>query len=311
MKNKKVVIALGGNAILRKGQKAHVDSMISNVDRALTKLFPLIKENRVAITHGSGPQVGMLLLKNELAKKGGKVPTIPLDILDAEIEGQLGYLIQQSLQNIFRKKDLDRNIVTVLTQVLVDKADPGFRKPTKFVGPFYTKREADKLRKRFKIREDVGRGWRRVVPSPKPIEIIESRVIKKLLKTSIVIAAGGGGIPVVQKGVQIDGVEAVVDKDLASACLANSIKANTFIMITDVDKVYLNYKKKDQRALGKVSLREIKRYHAAGHFPSGNMGPKVQAAINFLSKKGKKVIITDIVNIDKALKGNGGTVVER
>lgn len=307
---KTLVIALGGNAILRKGQKANLKIMMANTNKALEALFPIIKQNKVIISHGNGPSVGMLLLQNELARK--KVPIMPLDVLDAETEGQLGYIIQQNLQNLFRKKDLDRNIVTVLTQVLVDEKDIAFKNPTKFIGPFYSKREAIKLRKRgFFIKEDIGRGYRRVVPSPKPIEIIESGIIKKLLKNSVVIAAGGGGIPVVQRGIQIKGIDAVIDKDLASACLANSIKADSLIMITDIDRVYLNYKKENQKALKKVSLQDIKKYYKQGHFPKGSMGPKIEAAINFLGKKGKKVIISNIKNIRKALNEKGGTVIVR
>lgn len=285
---KTVVIALGGNAILKKGEKPDSGIQFRNTKKALEKIFPLIKNNNVVITHGNGPQVGYLLIQQNA----------PLDVLDAETEGQIGYLIQQNLHNLITKNKLKRSVATVLTQVLVSKKDTSFAKPEKFVGPFYTKKEAEKLKKKFLIKEDVGRGYRRVVPSPKPIEIIESSVIKKMLEDKIiVIAAGGGGIPVVKtKGNKLEGVEAVIDKDLASQCLANSIKAEELIIITDIDGVYINFNKKNQKKLEKVKLKELEKYYKAGEFPRGSMGPKVEATINFLKKGGKKVMIG---NVDK------------
>ena len=285
---KTIVIALGGNAILKKGEKATIETQEKNVRKALDALLPVIKKNRVVITHGNGPQVGYLLLKQS---------SMPLDVLDAETEGQIGYLIQQNLWNLFKGK---REVVTVLTQVLVDKKDKAFRNPNKFVGPFYKTKKIG-----VNMKKDPRGGWRRVVPSPKPIKIIESKVIKNLLKNNtITIAAGGGGIPVIKKMGELDGVEAVIDKDRASACLANSIGADELIMVTDIDNVYLNYKKKGQKELGKVRLREMKKYYKEGHFPAGSMGPKIEAAINFLENVGKKVIISDIDNLDR-----GGTVI--
>ncbi|MCH7568601.1 MAG: carbamate kinase [Nanoarchaeota archaeon] len=307
---KKIVIALGGNAILKRGEKPTISTQLKNTRKALASLFSIIKENRIIITHGNGPAVGYLLLQNELARS--KVPVMPLDVLDAETEGQIGYLIQQNLQNLFRKYNIKRNIITILTQVLVSENDKEFKNPTKFVGPFYNKSEAKKLSHKFTIKEDVGRGYRRVVASPKPLKIIEVKAISKMLDNNmIVIAAGGGGIPVVKKNKNLRGVEAVIDKDLASACLAHSIKADILIMITDIDRVYINYKKKGQKSLKKVSLKEVRKYYEEGQFPRGSMGPKIEAAINFLSKKGSKVIITDISNIKKAIKGDAGTIVVR
>ncbi len=287
---KKIVIALGGNAILKKGEKPTTETQAKNTKKALEKLFPAVGKNKVVITHGNGPQVGYLLMQQNA----------PLDVLDAETEGQIGYLIQQNLQNLFRKNNIKKNIATILTQVLVDDKDESFKNPTKFVGQFYTKKEAKKLKRKFIIKEDFGRGWRRVVPSPKPIEIIESKVIENLLDLGVVvIAAGGGGIPVTDKNGILDGVEAVVDKDLASACLANSIKADELWMITDIDKVYLNYRRKGEIGLKKVGLDELKKYFAEGHFPAGSMGPKIEAAIEFLSSGGKRVLITDIWGIGR------------
>jgi len=282
---KKVVIALGGNAILKKGDKPVTETQEKNTKIALKRLFPIIKKNKIVITHGNGPQAGYLLLQQEKAGMH-----MPLDVLDAETEGQIGYLIQQNLQNLFGGK---RGVVTVLTQVLVDKQDSAFRNPTKFVGPFYTKAQARKLGKKFKIKKDSNRGYRRVVPSPKPIKIIEKKIINDILNdNAVVIAAGGGGIPVVKNGNSLDGIEAVIDKDRASQCLASSIKADMLIMITDVDRVYLNYKKKGQRALKNIKLEDLKKYYLEGHFPPGNMGPKVESAIKFLESGGKKVIIS-------------------
>ena len=301
---KKVVIALGGNAILKKGEESSIARQFENTKNALKPLIKVIKNNSVVISHGNGPQVGQLLLQD---------PNMPLDVLDAETEGQLGYLIQQSIYNLFRENRIKRNVVSILTQVLVNKKDSAFRNQSKFIGPFYNKKQAELLKKKgFIIKEDIGRGYRRVVASPKPLVIIEADIIRDLLSSNIiVIAAGGGGIPVNYQNNKLKGVEAVIDKDLASACLANGIKADTFIMITDVDKVYLNFKKKNQKALNKVKLNEIKRYYKEGHFPPGSMGPKIEAAINFLSNNGKKVIITNIKNIEKAINGKAGTIIER
>jgi len=301
---KKVVIALGGNAILKKGEESSIARQFENTKNALKPLINVIRNNSIVVSHGNGPQVGQLLLQDS---------NMPLDVLDAETEGQLGYLIQQSIYNLFRENRIKRNVVSILTQVLVDKKDNAFRNPSKFIGPFYNKKQAELLKKKgFIIKEDIGRGYRRVVASPKPLVIIEADIIRDLLSSNIiVIAAGGGGIPVNYQNNKLKGVEAVIDKDLASACLANGIKADTFIMITDVDKVYLNFKKKNQKALNKVKLNEIKRYYKEGHFPPGSMGPKIEAAINFLSNNGKKVIITNIKNIEKAINGKAGTIIER
>jgi len=298
------VIALGGNAILKKGEDSSIAKQFENTQKALKPLITIIKNNSIVITHGSGPQVGQLLLQD---------PNMPLDVLDAETEGQLGYLIQQCIYNLFRENKIKRNVVSILTQVLINKKDNAFKNPSKFIGPFYNKKQSELLKKKgFIIKEDIGRGYRRVVASPKPLIIIEADVIRDLLnKNIVVIAVGGGGIPVNYENNKLKGVEAVIDKDLASACLANGIKADTFIMITDVDKVYLNFKKKNQQELNGVKLSELKRYYKEGHFPAGSMGPKIEAAINFLNNKGKKVIITNINNIEKALKGRAGTIIER
>jgi carbamate kinase len=296
--SKTIVIALGGNAILRKGQKPTMQVQEKNTENAMKKLFPLIKKNRVVITHGNGPQAGYLMLQQGA----------PLDVIDAETEGQIGYFIQQDLLNLFSKENSSRGVVTVFTQVLVDSQDLAFRNPEKFVGPFYTKSQASRLKRKFEIKKDSNRGYRRVVPSPKPVKIIEDKIIRSLLRKNVVIAAGGGGIPVIITNKGFDGVEAVVDKDRASAVLGNSVGARELWMITDVPCIYLNFGKKNQKKLEKVRLKDLKRYLIEGHFPPGSMGPKIEAVIDFLenSRKAKRVWIGDIDSI-----GKRGTVVSK
>jgi carbamate kinase len=292
---KTIVIALGGNAILKKGEKPTIKTQEKNTEKALKRLFPFVKNNKVVITHGNGPQAGYLLLKQN----------VPLDVIDAETEGQIGYLIQQDLLNLFAKENIKKSIVTVLTQVLVDSQDLAFKKPEKFIGPFYTKNQVGKLRRKFKIKKDSNRGYRRVVASPKPVKIVEDKTIQSLLKqNTIVIAAGGGGIPVVISKRGFEGVEAVVDKDRTSAVLGCSVKAQELWMITDVPYVYLNYGTKKEIVLKKVKLADLKRHFYEGHFPVGNMGPKIEAAIDFLENGGRKVFIGNINGV-----GKRGTVI--
>jgi len=305
----KIVIALGGNAIIKKGEKQTYSNLINNIRKTCKNLIPAINKNKVAITFGNGPEIGFLALQNELAKK--EVPPMPLDILGAESQGLIGYPLEEQLLNELNKNNIERSIITILTQVLVDKNDSSFKNPTKFVGPFYTERQVRKLRKKYVIKKDSNRGFRRVVPSPKPLRIIESKAIKNLIKNNIVIAAGGGGIPVYEKNKLLYGVEAVIDKDLASIVLARDIKAKNLFNLTGVDRVYLNFGKKNQKGLGKVSLKKIKEYYQQGHFPPGSMGPKVLAAIKFLEYGGKKVIITKSSLLEKAIKGKKGTIITK
>ena len=303
------VVALGGNALTTKKEKGSYNELIKNINKSCSCVANLAKNNKLVVVSGSGPQIGAILLQNELAKN--RVPTMPLDVLDAELEGELGYLIQQTLRNILAKKNIRKSVVAILTQVLVNKKDNAFKNPTKFVGPFYSLSQVKKLKKEFVIKKDSNRGYRRVVPSPMPLKIIEGSVIKKLVKDNIVIAAGGGGIPVYKKDNILHGVEAVIDKDLASYVLARDIGADYLFILTGVDKVYLSYGKKNQKGLNKVKLKDLKRYYKEGHFPAGSMGPKIEACINFLSNKGRKVIITNIKNIEKAINGKAGTIIER
>lgn len=290
----KLIIALGGNAILKKGERSDMKTQERNVKLALKSILHLVKKSNVVLVHGSGPQVGYLMLKQG---------STSLEILDAQVEGQIGYLIQQNLYNLMKKKD----VVTLITQVLVDGKDSAFKNPSKFIGPYYKNKISG-----FTMKKDPRGGYRRVVASPRPIKIIEARVIKNLLeKGVIVIAAGGGGIPVISRAGKLDGVEAVIDKDLASACLGVSVKADVLVMITDVSNAYLNFKKSGQKALGEVKLKDIKKYYAEGHFLAGSMGPKIQAAINFLEGGGKKAIITNTALFSKAMKEKGGTIIFR
>ena len=303
----KIVVALGGNALTKKGEKGAYKELIKNIKKTSKNLIDIIKDNKVIIVSGSGPQVGALVLQNELSKK--KVPEMPLNVLDAELEGELGYMIELALNNELKKSK--RKSVTVLTQVLVDKNDKGFKNPTKPIGLFYSEKEAEKLRKKgFKIIYQVGKGYRRVVASPTPLEIIEINQIKDLMeKGNIVIAAGGGGIPVYRSDKGLKGIDAVIDKDRASSLLARNIKADLLLILTDVDKVALNYKEKNQKFLNKLSVKDAKKYLKEGHFKEGSMKPKIEASINFLENGGKKVIITSISKVKESLKGKNGTLI--
>ena len=309
---KTAVVALGGNAISPKGQEDTMANQFRRTRESVREIVKLIEEGyRMAITHGNGPQVGNALLRVELAR--GRAPILPLGICVADTEGGMGYMIEQSLQNGLRAAGIDLEVVTVVTQVIVDPADPLFDKYTKFIGQFYSKEEIEQLavENGWTVKEDAGRGWRRVVPSPKPLSIINSNAVQKLVNDgTVVIAAGGGGIPVyVEKDGRLEGVDAVVDKDLASAVLARDIGAEELIILTDVDKVALNYGKQDQVWLDEVTADAAHEYLHEEHFPYGSMGPKVKAAINFIGWGGKKVIITSIAKVGEAIKGKAGTMI--
>ena len=303
----RAVVALGGNAIIKKGEKETYSNLVNNIKKTCKHLIFLIKNYDITITFGNGSEIGFLALQNEIANK--KVPEMPLDILGAESQGLIGYPLEEQLINELNKNKIRKSVVTILTQVLVDKSDKSFKNPTKFIGPFYSKKKAKKLMREFTIKRDSNRGYRRVVPSPFPLKIIEAETIKGLIKKNIVIAAGGGGIPVCKKKNILYGVQAVIDKDLASYVLARDIKAEYFFNLTGVDKVYLDYGTKNQKGLDKVNLKEIKKYYNQGHFPQGSMGPKILASIKFLEDGGKKVIITKPELIEKAIKGKAGTII--
>lgn len=306
---KKAVIALGGNAISSTGRD-DIHVQFANTRKSLEVVIELIKNNyNIAITHGNGPQVGNALLRVE--KTAQEIPALPLGVIVADTEGGMGYMIEQSLQNKLKKLSIERDVVTIVTQVIVDPDDPSIINPTKFVGPFYNEKQAKKLSELFNwvIKEDPGRGFRRVVPSPKPIKIVNSKIIKHLVDQGIiVIAAGGGGIPVyIEIDGTYEGIDGVIDKDLASAVLACDIKAQILAILTGVDYVYLNYNKPNQQKLEKITTSEAKKYLTEGHFPSGSMGPKIESAIKFLELGGSEVIITSLQKAKEAFFGDFGT----
>lgn len=309
---RRVVIAFGGNAILQAKQKGTAAEQRANVHQACLTVAELISLGyQVIVTHGNGPQVGAVLLQNEIAQE--QVPAMPLDVCGAATQGQIGYMIQQSLTNILKAQHIGSPVVSLVTQVLVDISDPAFSNPTKPIGSFYSAEEADMFArdKGWVMREDKARGgWRRIVPSPDPIRIVEKGAVCSLLDAgAIVIASGGGGIPVVEKDGQYIGVEAVIDKDLAGERLAHDVMADTLMILTDVAHAAVNYNTKEQQNLGSISLEEAKRYFSEGHFKAGSMGPKMLAAIRFLEGAGKRSIITSLELAGKALEGQAGTII--
>ncbi len=307
------VIAIGGNAILQADEEGSADEQFKNIKVTCEHLVKILQEgNNVVLTHGNGPQIGNILLRNEFSQD--VVSPMPMDVCVAESQGQIGYMIQQTLTNILKKHEIDKTVISMVTQAVVDGKDPAFKNPTKPIGPYYTMREAKKLKKRknWKFVEDKARGgYRRVVPSPKPLEIVERQAIKRFIhdveSVGIVIAAGGGGIPVIKTERGYEGIDAVIDKDLASSVLAVNIGADTLIMLTDVDKVALNFGKPDQKDIDNMNVEKARRYLEEGHFPAGSMGPKIEAAINFLKQGGKDVLITTPINLGKGLRGEEGT----
>jgi len=312
-KNKTIVVALGGNAISHQFEEGNIHQQFANTRQSLKGVVKYIAhEYNVLVTHGNGPQAGNALIRVEESRH--LVPVLPLGVIVADTEGGMGYMVEQCLQNKLHDRDIEREIATIITQVLVDPEDPSISNPTKFVGPVYSEDKVDELKKRpgWILKEDKGRGWRRVVPSPFPQGIVGKKVIRLLLENNIVvIAAGGGGIPVYidQQNGWYEGIDAVIDKDLSSAVLARDVGAEELLIVTAVQKVALNWGKPNQRYLDKISLTEAKKYLSEGHFPSGSMGPKIQAAINFLEEGGKKVSITSIEETVQAVEGGVGTVI--
>lgn len=307
-----VVVALGGNAILTSKSRGTVEEQFEKISRACKLLVKIVIAGyRVAITHGNGPQVGDILLRNEIAKD--ILPQMPLDICGAESQGMIGYMLQQALHNELRETGLtDKHVITVLTQTLTSIEDQAFRNPSKPIGPSYSKAQAGCLKNSlgWVLISDAGKGYRRVVSSPKPLDIIEAPSIKRLVDLGIiVIAAGGGGAPVIKDNNNIRGVEAVIDKDRSAAMLAKMIRAEILLILTDVDCVSLNYGNIDQKNLASLSIEEAKKYLKEGQFPEGNMGPKIESAIDFIEGGGRKTIIASIMNGFEALKGRSGTVI--
>lgn len=315
MDAKKLVIAIGGNAIQPPGGAGGAEAQLRRVEETAVRLADLVQAGYTfVLTHGNGPQVGNILLQNEESRH--LVPSMPLDVCGAESQAQIGYLIEQALRNEFAKRRIDRGVACLVTQVLVDADDPAFRTPTKPIGPYYTK-EADLIVKRakgWKLVQDPRGGFRRVVPSPVPVDIVEKETILRLVQDGdglVVIAAGGGGIPVVRKGGRLVGVEAVIDKDLAAAVLAKVLGWKTLVIATDVEKVALNFGKPSQHLLDRMTVAEAKEHLAAGQFAPGSMGPKVQAAVDFLEQGGERVVITDLGHLVPAVEGQAGTRVEK
>ena len=310
--NRTLVVSLGGNAILKHTEKGTAQEQFKNVYETSRYIIELIKEGyHIAITHGNGPQVGDILLAYDLAKN--TLPPMPLDVCVAQSQGMIGYMLQLSLKNMLKEFQIDKSVVTLLTQTLVHQEDPQFENPTKPIGPFYTALEATKLRNEHKwiIVNDSGRGYRRVVPSPLPIGFVEEGCIKTLFSEgTIVIASGGGGIPVIiNEDGMLQGVEGVIDKDHAASYLASLIEAEILLILTDVEKISLYYNTPHQRFIDKMTISQANKYLIEGHFPEGSMGPKVKSAINFLEKGGKKVIITSLEHAVDALKGDVGTTI--
>jgi carbamate kinase len=310
LKDKLIVIALGGNAVLQRGQKGTFEEQYENVKSTVGKIADLIqREYKVVLTHGNGPQVGATLLRHEAAKN--IVPQFPLDACGAETQGFIGYMIQQALRNELKSRGIDKYVVTIITRVIVDKHDTAFQKPTKPIGPFYSKGEADKLKELkadLVVKEDAGRGYRRVVPSPDPKIIAERFAIKALLDAGfVVVSCGGGGIPIIEENGHTVGVEAVIDKDLAGQRLATLIGANIFVMLTDVEGAYTNFGTPKQKMIEKITSGKLRNYLDEGQFKEGSMAPKVRAAIRFVESGGELAIIAKLGSLMKALDGKTGT----
>jgi carbamate kinase len=309
----KVLVSLGGNAILKHGQKGTAEEQEANVQNTAKHLAAILRRGeRMAITHGNGPQVGNILLQNEIAKE--TLPPMPLDVCGAESQGMIGYMLQRALRSEIESGGPNVPVTTIVSQTLVDAEDPAFRNPTKPVGPFYTAIEARQLResKGWHMISDSGRGYRRVVPSPTPLDILEKETIIRLFESgTVVISVGGGGVPVIRnRNGKLRGVEAVLDKDRTAALLAKILGVETLLILTDVERVFVNYGKPDQRALDRMTVQECRKYLAEGQFPAGSMGPKIESAVSFLSdSSGRKVGIASLEMAEEALKGSAGTTI--
>lgn len=307
---KLAVVAVGGNSLISDETHRTVPDQYDAACESMRHIAAMIQAGwQVVVTHGNGPQVGFILRRSELARH--ELHEVPLDSCGADTQGAIGYMFQKALHNEFKRLGLHQQAVTVVTQVLVDPQDPAFQKPSKPIGSFMKEAEArEKMEKeKWTMVEDAGRGWRRVVASPKPQRILERDAIETLIRQGfVVIAVGGGGIPVVEDAAgNLQGMEAVIDKDYASALLANVLPADVFIISTAVEKVALNYNQPDQRWLDQLTLAEAKQYAAAGHFHKGSMGPKIEACIAFLERGGQQAIITNPENLSRALRGETGT----
>jgi carbamate kinase len=304
-----ILIAIGGNSLIRAGQKGTIPEQFANARVACRGIAEIVERGySVVVTHGNGPQVGSQLLRSELGSS--QAYTLPLDVCDAMTQGEIGYVLQIALQSLLGERGIRVPVAAVVTQVLVDRNDPAFGHPTKPIGPFYTEETAERKRAElgWAIVEDAARGYRRVVPSPKPLEIVELDVIKNCMAAGmVVIACGGGGIPVVADDGSVRGVEAVIDKDRASALLASHLRVPRMVISTDVEKVFINYKKPEQRPLDSIGVAEARAHIRDGQFLEGSMKPKIEAALDFLEAGGEEVIITNPEHLTAALDGASGT----
>ncbi|QYZ79998.1 carbamate kinase [Methanofollis formosanus] len=305
----KIVAALGGNAIIRYREKGTAEEQLGHIDAAVAPLARMVAAgHRVHVTHGNGPQVGDILLQNECAKE--EVPRMPLDVCGAESQGMIGYMIQQCMQNRLEALGVQAPVTAVLTRTLVDAADPAFAAPSKAIGPYYTRAEARSLAdaEGWTVREEVGRGWRRLVPSPVPSEILEAGAVRALFESgAVVIAGGGGGVPVVRATDGLRGVEAVVDKDLAAERLASAVGADLLLMLTDVAGVYLHFGGPDEEMIRKIDAQKARALLARGEFGAGTMAPKIEAAARFVEGGGRAAVIAHLDAAEAALAGRAGT----
>ncbi len=305
-----LVIALGGNAITRPGERGTIPQQFAHTAETLEHLVPLFRsDRRLVITHGNGPQIGNILIRSEEGER--RVPPLPLDTCVSDSQGGMGYMIQRVADEMFRREGIRRECATVITQVVVDRNDPDFSHPSKPVGSFHSPEELEKLRvekPHWRMKEiDPGR-WRRVVPSPRPLDILEKESIAAMLEAGvIVVACGGGGIAVAWDGPKLVGVEGVIDKDLASCLLAKQVRANRLIIVTSVDQVAISYLKPEQRWISSIGVPDARRLLAAGEFPPGSMGPKIEAAIDFIENGGEECIITSTEKVAEAVEGSAGT----
>lgn len=310
---KKLVIALGGNALQEAGKPATAQAQLEVVEKTSEYIADIVERGyEVIVAHGNGPQVGRIVIQNEVAS--ASTPAMPFDVCGAMSQGMIGYHIQQGLSKVLRHRGINKNVVTVVTQVVVDKDDPKFKAPSKPIGPFYTEEEAKAIaaEKGYTMKEDAGRGWRRVVASPLPVEIVELDAVKTLNDAGfVVVTVGGGGIPVVRNEAgDLEGVAAVIDKDLASEKLARDMDADALVILTAVEKVSINFKKPDQKDLDRMSAAEAKQCIKEGHFAPGSMLPKIEAALNFVeSKPGRIAIITSLDKAVDAIEGRAGTTI--
>jgi carbamate kinase len=310
---KSFLIAVGGNSLIRAGQKGTIPEQFANARLACAQIVDVVfRGYSLVLTHGNGPQVGSQLLRSELGSS--QAYTLPLDVCVAMTQGEIGYILQTSMQSVLRERGNNTHVAALVTQVLVDRNDPAFGHPTKPIGPFYSEEIAQRKKEElgWSIIEDAARGYRRVVPSPKPLEIIELDIIRNCLgQGMVVIACGGGGIPVVAENNSIHGVEAVIDKDRASALLASQLGMERMAISTDVEQVFINFKKTEQQPIRSIDVRQAKQYMSDGQFLEGSMKPKIEAAINFLEAGGEEVIITNPEHLTSALDGVTGTHIFR